>query len=70
MRMPLAISKCLVTQYGVNKPHFQYDRRASILPASVAFVDLGVRRSARGFIHDHVAMVAQRDRRLVRLCFR
>ena len=29
-----------------------------------------VRRSASGFFHDHIAMVAQKGRRLVRMCFR
>ena len=70
MRMPLLISKCLVLQYGVNNPHFQYDCCASILPASDTFVDLGVRRSASGFFHDHIAMVAQKGHRLVGMCFR
>ena len=42
----------------------------SILPASDTFVDLGVRRSASGFFHDHIAMVAQKGRRLVGMCFR
>ena len=70
MRMPLSISKCLVTHYGVNNPHFQYDCGTSILPASYTFVDLGVRRSTSGFFHDHIAMVAQKGRRFVGMCFR
>ena len=68
MRMPLSISKCLVIHYGVNNPHFQYDCGTSILPASDTFADLGVRRSAS--FHDHIAMVAQKGRRLVGMCFR
>ena len=70
MRMPLSISKCLVIHYGVNNPHFQFDFRTSILPASDTYVDLGVRRSASGFFHDHIAMVAQKGHRLVGMCFR
>ena len=70
MWMPLSISKCLVTHYGVNNPHFQYDCGTSILPASDIFVDLSVRRSACDFFHDHIAMVAQNGRRLVEMCFR
>ena len=70
MRMPLSISKCLVIHYGVNKPHFQYDCGKSILSASDTFVDLGVRRSASGFFHHHIAMVVQKGRRLVRMCFK
>ena len=69
-RMPLSISKCLVTHYGVNNPHFQYDCGTSILPASDTFVDLGVRRSASGLFHDHIAMVIKKDHRLVGMCFR
>ena len=34
IRKPLSISKCLVTHYGVNNPHFQYDCGTSILSAS------------------------------------
>ena len=56
--MPLSISKCLVIHYGVNNPHFQYDCGTSILPAFDTFADHGVRRSASGFFHDHIAMVA------------
>ena len=70
MRMPLSISKCLVTHYGVDNHHFQYDCGTSILPDSDTFVDFGVRRSANGFFHDHIAMVAQKGRRLVGMCFR
>ena len=70
MRMPLSISKCLVIHYSVNNPHFQYDCGTSILAPSDTFVDLGVRRSASGFFHDHIAMVTQKGRRLVRMCFR
>ena len=70
MRMPLSISKCLVIHYGVNNSHFQYDCGTSILLASDTFVDLGVRRSASGFFHDHIAMVVQKGRRLVGMCFR
>ena len=69
MRMPLSIRKCLVTHYGVNNPHFQYDFGTNILPASDTFVDHGVRRSANGFFHDHIAMVAQKGRRLMGMCF-
>ena len=43
---------------------FQYDSRTSILPVSDKTVDLGVRRSASGFFHDHIAMVAQKGRQL------
>ena len=70
MRMPLSISKCLVIHYGVNNPHFQYDCGTSILPASDTFTDLSVRRSASGFFHDDIAMVAQKGCRLVEMCFR
>ena len=61
MRMPHSISKCLVTHYGVNNPHFQYDCGTIILPASYTFEDLGVRPSASGFFHDHIALVAAAD---------
>ena len=54
--MPLSISKCLVIHYGVYNPHFQYDCGTSILPASDTFMDFGVRRSASGFFHDHIAI--------------
>ena len=68
--MPLSISKCLVIHYGVNNPHFQYDCGTSILSVSDTFVDLGMRRSASGFFHDHIAVVAQKGRQLVEMCFR
>ena len=61
---------CLVIHYGGNNPHFQYDCGTSILPASDTFVDLGVRRSANGFFHDHIAMVAQKGRPLEGMCFK
>ena len=70
MRMPFSISKCLVTHYGVSNLHFQYDCGTSILLASDTFVDLGVRCSASGFFHGHIAMVAQKGRQLVGMCFR
>ena len=70
MRMPFSISKCLVIHYGVNNPHFRYDCGPSILTTFDPFVDLGVRRSASGFFHDHIAMVAQKGRRSVGMCFR
>ena len=70
MQMPLSFSKYLVIHYDVNKPHFQYDCGTSILPASDTFVDFGVRRSASGFFHDYIAMVAQKGCQLVVMCFR
>ena len=70
MQMPLSISICLVIHYGVNNPYFQYDCGTSILPASNTFVDLGVSHSASGFFYYHIAMVAQKGRRLVGMYFR
>ena len=40
------------------------------LLASDTFVDLGVRRLASGFFQEHIAMVAQKGRRLAGMCFR
>ena len=44
--------------------------RVQILPASDTFVDLSVRRLSSDFFHGHIAMVAQKGRRLVGMCFR
>ena len=70
MQMPLSISKCLVTHYGVNNPHFQFICGTSILPASDTFVDFGMRRLASGFFCEHIAIVAQKGHQLVGMCLR
>ena len=70
MDMHLSIEKSLVIHFGTNNPCYQYYCIKRELPSSVNFVDLGVVQCFNATYIEQVTTVAQKGRRLARLCSR
>ena len=70
MGMPLSIDKCIVIHDGLNNHKIQYQCRSAILPDADEVADLGIMRSADNNFHDHIAVTATKERRLIGLCWR